>query len=94
MLWPPLGWRTLSHPTVLLAQSIAQSRRWHYPQEGAGDCWGCCSPLHRKTLGAGNPWGFRADRWLDSGWVGGSRSQGKRAPPWGLGPQEITIITK
>lgn len=63
---------------------------WHPPGRGGA---GGCSPLHRKTLGAGIP-GARGDRWLGSGWVGGSRSQGKRAPPWGLGPQEITIITK
>lgn len=51
-----------------------------------GEAWegtgGCCPPRVGETPGEEAPGG--RVRWLDSGWVGGSRSQGKRAPPWGL----------
>lgn len=46
-------------------------------------------PSHRKTLGAGGPWRSGQGA-LDSGRVGGSGSQGKRAPPWGLGQAGAT----
>lgn len=72
------------------AEHSPRGLTWHCPQEGAAG--GCCSPP------TGRCWGrtprHQGRGWLESGWAGGSRSRGKRAPPWGLGPQEITIITK
>lgn len=93
VLQPPLG-GAAGPPSCAVGTELGgrgggrpNSRR-HRPWGRVGGRWGLLLSLCGGDTGAEAPGG--RVRWLNSGWVGGSGSQGKRAPPWGLGQAGAT----